>query len=100
MEDSLLADLLVGLDIINGHDVDGATFGIYSLKPMSMMSYIAQEIVFFPVVQEGYQLRMSHKDDKYIVAVEKAWVTVEHEDLHRATIEACARALGGLRSES
>lgn len=102
MEASKLADVLVALDIINGHDIDGAGFGTYSVKPHGKMCYLAEEVVQLPTVvdaaqerclQEGFPLRISHRGDKYVVIAEKVWATVEHEQLNVAIMGACALAL-------
>lgn len=102
MEASKLADILVTLDIINGHDIDGASFGTYSTKPHGKMCFLAEEIIQLPTVvdetqerclQQGYPLRISYRDGKYVVIVEQVWATVEHEQLNVAIIGACAIAL-------
>ena len=102
MKDEALADLLGFLGIVNIHEND--VFNTYSLKPHSKMSYIANEIVTMRFVaeyieieclQQGFPLRLSYRDNKYICIVEKSWITVENQNLNRAIIEACALTLEG-----
>ena len=104
MNDDLLADLAAQVGLVNKHD--DAVFATYSLMPFSKMSYLANEIVYMNVVgnaaqvcclDAGYPIRLSKKDDKYICIVERSWVTVTHEDLNRAIIEACVLTLEGIQ---
>lgn len=99
MNDETIADLLALLGIINKHDIMG-----YSVKPHGKMCFLASEIITLPTVvdsvqeiclMKGYPLRISQRDGKYIVIVERSWVTMEHEDLNRAIVEACATTLEG-----
>lgn len=101
MSDELLADLLAMLGVINKHDGMLCT---YSIKPHGKMAFIAGEIILLPTVVDeveqlcltkGFPLRISYRDNKYIVIVEKSWITVENEDLNRAKIEACVTTLEG-----
>jgi hypothetical protein len=102
MEASKIADVLVSLGLINGHDIDGAGFGTSSTKPHGKMCFLAEEIVLLPsvvddvrdyCVRAGYPLRLSYRDGKYICIAEKSWITVENKECNRAIIEACARTL-------
>jgi len=104
MNDERLADLLALLGIINKHDVMG-----YSVKPHGKMCFLASEIIVLPTVvdaaeqmclQRGFPLRISYRDNRYIVIVEKVWMTVEDTDLNRAVVEACAKTLEGAQLES
>ena len=101
MNDETIADLLAFLGIINKHDVVG-----YSVKPHGKMCFLAPEIIRLPTVvhdaqteclRRGFPLRFSYRDSKYIVIVEKSWITVENEDLGMAIVEACATTLEGLQ---
>jgi hypothetical protein len=103
MNDKRLADLLASLGIINKHDTEYSVSS-YSVKPHGKMCFFAEEIVLLPTVADavqelcltrGFPLRISHRDTKYIVIVEKSWVTIENEDLNRAIVEACAVTLEG-----
>ena len=104
MNDERIADLLALLGIINKHDVMG-----YSVKPHGKMCFLASEIIRLPsIVQDvqseclrrGFPLRFSHRDNKYIVIVEKSWITVEHEELGMAIVEACATTLEGAQNDN
>ena len=103
MGDETIADLLALLGIINKHDIMG-----YSVKPHGKMCFLASEIIRLPTVvhdaqaeclRKGFPLRFSYRDDRYIVIVEKAWITIENEDLDIAIVEACATALEGVQND-